>query len=104
MPGQAANVVIRERQQELLLKTSRDTTVEFRLRQRARITLLAFSKQLHAEVELNPEAADLYSQATTHTVSVGGMPGLHSERIADTIPMQPRQPDSIRRPSTWKEN
>lgn len=59
MAGQAAKVVMTERQQEVLLKLSRSTTVEYRLRQRARLILLAFEKKLNIEialeVELNPD-------------------------------------------------
>jgi hypothetical protein len=42
------------------------------------------------------EAADLYFDANTHTVSVDEMPGLQAlERIAETIPMQRGQPKRI---------
>jgi transposase len=64
MSGQAAKVVITERQQVVLLKLSRATTVEFRFRQRARLILLAFEKKLNTEisgeVELNPDQVGLW--------------------------------------------
>jgi transposase len=50
MPGKAAKVVITERQQFVLLKLSRATTVAFRLRQRAQVILLAFAGQLNQDI------------------------------------------------------
>ena len=51
MSGKAAKVVITERQQAVLQKRSRATTVAVRLRQRAHIILLAFEGQLNQEIE-----------------------------------------------------
>ena len=51
MPGKAAKVVITERQQVILQQLSRSTTVAFRLRQRARVILLAFDGRLNQEIE-----------------------------------------------------
>lgn len=50
MCGQAATVVISERQQAVLQMLSRSMTVAFRLRQRAQVILLAFEKQLNREI------------------------------------------------------
>lgn len=50
MSGQAATVVISERQQVVLQQLSRSTTVAFRLRQRAQVILLAFEKQLNRDI------------------------------------------------------
>jgi len=51
MPGKAAKVVITERQQVILQKLSRATTVAFRLRQRARVILLAFEGKLNQDID-----------------------------------------------------
>ena len=51
MPGKAAKVVITERQQVILQKLSRATTVAFRLRQRAQVILLAFEGKLNQEID-----------------------------------------------------
>lgn len=51
MAGKAAKVVITERQQAVLRQLSRATTVVFRLRQRARIILLAFEGKRNEEIE-----------------------------------------------------
>jgi transposase len=51
MPGQAAKVVITERQQDVLLLLSRSVTIAFQLRQRARIIRLAFEGRLNSEIE-----------------------------------------------------
>jgi transposase len=50
MPGQAATVLISERQEVVLQQLSRSTTVAFRLRQRAQVILLAFEKQLNRDI------------------------------------------------------
>lgn len=50
MPGKAAKVVITERQQAVLRKLSVSTVVPVRLRQRARIILLAFEGRLNDEI------------------------------------------------------
>lgn len=50
MPGKAAKVVITERQQIILQKLSRATTVAFRLRQRAQIILLAFDGEFNQDI------------------------------------------------------
>lgn len=50
MSGKAARVVITERQQAVLQQLSRSTTVEFRLRQRAQLILLAFEKRLNRDI------------------------------------------------------
>ena len=50
MPGKAAKVVITERQQFVLLKLSRATTIAFRLRQRAQVILLAFDGKLNQDI------------------------------------------------------
>jgi len=64
MSGRAAKVVITERQQEVLLKLSRAKVVEFRIRQRAQIILLAFEKKLNTEigktVGLNPDQVGVW--------------------------------------------
>jgi len=64
MSGRAAKVAITERQQEVLRKLSRSTTVEFRLRQRAKIILLAFEKkfntQISVEVGINPDQVGVW--------------------------------------------
>ncbi len=55
-----------------------------------------FQAQVEVVCQTWREAADLYFQANTHTVSVDEMRGLQAlERIADTIPMQPGQPKRI---------
>ena len=51
MAGKAAKVVITERQQDVLQKLSRATTVSVRLQQRAQIILLAFEGKLNQEIE-----------------------------------------------------
>ena len=50
MAGQAAAVIVTERQQEILEQFRRATTVAWRLRQRAQIILLAFEKQLNRDI------------------------------------------------------
>lgn len=50
MSGKAASVVITERQQVVLQQLSVATTVAYRLRQRAKIILLTFERQLNREV------------------------------------------------------
>jgi len=55
-----------------------------------------FQTQVEVVCQTWREAAALYFQANTHTISVDEMPGLQAlERIADTIPMQPGQPKRI---------
>lgn len=51
MPGQAAKVIITERQQDILRQLSRSVTIAFQLRQRARIILLGFEGRLNSEIE-----------------------------------------------------
>ena len=51
MAGKAAKVVITERQQDVLQKLARATTVAVRLQQRAQIILLAFEGKLNQEIE-----------------------------------------------------
>jgi transposase len=51
MPGKAAKVVITERQQAVLDRLSRATTVAVRLQQRARVILLAFEGRLNRDIE-----------------------------------------------------
>ena len=51
MPGNAAKVVITERQQDILLQLSRSVTIAFQLRQRAQIILLGFEGRLNSEIE-----------------------------------------------------
>jgi transposase len=50
MAGKAARVVITERQQSILQQLSSATTVAYRLRQRAKIILLAFDQQLNRDI------------------------------------------------------
>ena len=50
MSGKAAKVVITERQQVVLQKLSRATTVAVRLQQRAQIILLAFEGKRNQEI------------------------------------------------------
>jgi len=50
MSGRAASVVITVRQQAILRALSVATTVAYRLRQRARMILLAFEKQLNRDI------------------------------------------------------
>ena len=50
MSGQAAKVLITERQQAILQLLSVATTVAYRLRQRAKIILLAFENQLNRDI------------------------------------------------------
>jgi len=55
-----------------------------------------FNAQVQTVCQTYQEAANLYFQANTHTVSVDEMPGLQAiERIAKKIPMQPGQPERI---------
>jgi len=55
-----------------------------------------FQTQVEVVCQTWREAADLYFQANTHTVSVDEMPGLQAlERVAETIPMKPGQPKRI---------
>ena len=51
MAGNAAKVVITERQQIILSQMSRSVTVASRLRQRAQIILLGFEGRLNSEIE-----------------------------------------------------
>ena len=51
MAGKAAKVVITERQQDVLQKLARATTIAVRLQQRAQIILLAFEGKLNQEIE-----------------------------------------------------
>lgn len=64
MSGRAAKVVITERQQGVLLKLSRGSTVAYRIRQRARMILLAFEKKFNREigdeVGLNPDQVGVW--------------------------------------------
>ena len=50
MSGKAAKVVITERQQVILQKLSRATTVSYRLRQRAQVILMAFAGRLNRDI------------------------------------------------------
>ena len=50
MAGKAANVVITERQQAILQQLSVATTVAYRLRQRAKMILLAFERRLNRDI------------------------------------------------------
>ena len=50
MSGNAASVVITERQQSILQRLSVATTVAYRLRQRAKIILLAFEHRLNRDI------------------------------------------------------
>jgi transposase len=55
-----------------------------------------FEQQVQIVCQTYLDAPDLYFQENTHTVSVDEMPGLQAlERIAETIPMQPGQPERI---------
>lgn len=55
-----------------------------------------FEQQVHIVCQTYLDAPDLYFQENTHTVSVDEMPGLQAlERVAQTIPMQPGQPERI---------
>jgi transposase len=49
--GKAAKVVITERQQAVLQKMSRSTTIAYRLRQRAEVILFAFAGKRNDEIE-----------------------------------------------------
>jgi transposase len=64
MPGSAARVIVTERQQDLLLQMSQSVTIAFRLRQRARIVLLAFegrsNQDIAREVELGREQVGVW--------------------------------------------
>ena len=51
MAGKAAKVVITERQQDVLQKLARATTIAVRLQQRAQIILLAFEGKLNQDIE-----------------------------------------------------
>jgi len=51
MAGQAAKVIITERQQAILQRMSRSVTIAFRLRQRGQIILLSFEGRLNSEIE-----------------------------------------------------
>ena len=53
MSGKAARVVITERQQAILQRLSVATTVAYRLRQRAKIILLAFEHRLNRDIAAN---------------------------------------------------
>jgi len=55
-----------------------------------------FEQQVQTVCQTYLDAPGLYFQENTHTVSVDEMPGLQAlERIAETIPMQPGQPERI---------
>jgi len=55
-----------------------------------------FEQQVQIVCQTYLEAPNLYFQENTHTVSVDEMPGIQAlERIAQTIPMQPGQPERI---------
>lgn len=55
-----------------------------------------FQQQVGTVCHTYLEAPELYFQENTHTVSVDEMPGLQAlERIAQTIPMAPGQPERI---------
>jgi transposase len=55
-----------------------------------------FQQQVEVVCQTYLNAPDLYFQMNTHTVCVDEMPGLQAlERIANTIPMQPGQPQRI---------
>lgn len=55
-----------------------------------------FRQQVEVVCQTYLNATDLYFQTNTHTVCVDEMPGLQAvERIANTIPMQPGQPERI---------
>jgi transposase len=55
-----------------------------------------FQQQVEIVCQTYLQAPQLYFQENTHTVSVDEMPGIQAlERIAKTIPMQPRRPVRI---------
>jgi len=55
-----------------------------------------FRQQVEIVCQTYLEAPDLYFQENTHTVSVDEMPSIQAlERVAQTIPMQPGQPERI---------